>query len=254
MSKIHKKTGLTCMLCDESLEKYNIIFHKTRRQTHALCLDCGISYLKPITSQSIKNIQKNIREKVDDVKCPGSIHCDSRNLCKHIIKLSKIIIPNEYEISNDIFKINYVMKNLNTYICPQTTCGYIIEVDLEYVSNNIICNSCFTTWCRNCLISPYHNDKSCIEVEAENNNSENGKLISELNKNGKLKFCPQCRIPCIKHNGCNKMICISCNINWCWICEKTNINYDHYTINGIGECKGNLWKGTDENGNDLPNN
>ena len=32
MSKIHKKTGSVCMICDEEIGNDGILFHKTRRQ------------------------------------------------------------------------------------------------------------------------------------------------------------------------------------------------------------------------------
>jgi hypothetical protein len=201
MSKLHIKSGSKCMLCDESLSTYFIMFHKTRRQTHSLCMDCSIGYLKPIIAQHTNNIRKNILNGMDIIKCPGSIHCSRRNLCKHTTQLSKLVIPT-CEISLDVFRILYVLQTDNTYICPNITCGQVVEVDRNYNSDNLLCNECNTSWCRNCIISPYHNGKSCIEVEAENNNTENGKLIHDMNRKGKLKFCPRCRSPCIKHNGC----------------------------------------------------
>jgi hypothetical protein len=135
-------------------------------------------------------------------------------------------------------------------MCPEITCGQIVDVDVDYLSDNINCNGgCNISWCRNCMVSPYHNGKSCIEVECENRNTDNGKLISDLKRNGKLKFCPQCKAPCIKNSGCNKMLCISCGIKWCWICVESNVDYDHYNSGGVGRCNGKLWEGVDENGN-----
>ena len=203
MSKIHKKTGLNCIICDESLTKDNsITFHKTRRQTHSLCIDCGVGYISPILIQAIKNIRKNIRKGVDKIKCPGSIHGEYRNICKCITTFSSLTMP-ESKISLDIFRLNYVLQTPNVYICPEMNCGQLVEVDHEYNGNNLVCyGGCMTSWCRDCLISPYHNGKSCIEAESENNNTENGRLIFELKNQGKLKFCPMCRSPCIKDNGC----------------------------------------------------
>ena len=203
MSKIHKKTGSTCIICDESLTKDNsITFHKTRRQTHSLCLDCGVEYLSPILIQATKNVRKNMRKGVDKIKCPGSIHGEHRNICKYITTFSSLHIP-ESKISLDVFRLNYVLQTPNVYICPDINCGQLVDIDHEYNGNNLICyGGCMTSWCRHCLISPYHNGKSCIEAEAENNNTENGKLIFELKNQGKLKFCPICRSPCIKDNGC----------------------------------------------------
>jgi hypothetical protein len=253
MSKLHKKTGSACLICDESLTKeYCIIFHKTRRQTHSLCLDCGIGYLKPIIVQATNNIRKNIYNGSNVIKCPGSIHCEHRNLCKHTTTFCSLVIP-KCDISMDVFKLQYVILTPNAYICPEMKCGQVVNVDPYYTDNNLVCHDgCLTSWCRNCLISPYHNHKSCIEVEAENKNTENGKLIWDLKQKGELKFCPQCRAPCIKNNGCNKMLCTFCNVKWCWICKDSDIDYDHYNFGGVGDCKGKLWQGVDINGNAIP--
>ena len=121
----------------------------------------------------------------------------------------------------------------------------IVEVDSEYVGSNFVCHGgCQMSWCRHCLISPFHKGKSCIEVEAESKNTENGKIIWELKMEGKLKFCPCCRVPCIKNNGCNKMICAYCNKKWCWLCRTLNIDYSHFS-DIVGGCAGKLWKGVD---------
>jgi hypothetical protein len=255
MSKLHKKTGSMCMICDELLiNEKSIVLHKTRRQTHSLCMDCGVGYLKPVLVQAANNIRKNLLNGAESIKCPGSIHCEHRNLCNHISSLLELVVP-ECEISLDVFRLTYVLTHKNAYICPEMKCGYIVDVDTYYVGNNLVCHGgCQTSWCRNCLVSPYHKGKSCIEVEADNKNTDNGKLIWELKRNGKLKFCPQCKVPCIKHNGCNKMSCAVCNHKWCWICLETNIDYAHYNTGGGGACNGLLWEGVDENGNALPDN
>jgi hypothetical protein len=251
MSKIHKKSGYACMVCEEKSEN-NIVFHKTRRQTHSLCLDCAIGYLTPIISQSTDNVRNNIRRGSDMIKCPGSVTGHTRNQCKHMININTINIP-QCELSLDLFRLIYVLKTDNTYLCPVSKCGGVVEVDPDYIGNNLICHGgCNSSWCRNCLISPFHVGKSCIEVEAESKNTENGKMIWELKNKGKLKFCPCCKAPCIKNNGCNKMLCTVCNSKWCWLCKEIDIEYDHYNTSITGGCTGKLWEGVDENGNALP--
>ncbi len=251
MSKLHKKTGSTCMICDEKPDK-SIIFHKTRRQTHMMCLDCGIGYLKPIITIATNNVRKNIRVDSGIIRCPGSVKGQTRNMCKHVIELGNLEVP-DCEISIDIFRLIYVIQNDNSYICPESKCGQVVEVDSEYIGNQIVCQGgCMASWCIHCMVSPFHTGKSCIEVEAESMNTENGKMIWELKTKGKLKFCPCCRSPCIKNDGCNKMVCASCHKNWCWLCLSPNIDYNHYNSSNVGQCTGKLWQGVDVNGNALP--
>ena len=248
MSKIHTKTGSNCILCDENYTN-GIIFHKTRRQTHGVCIECGVGYLRPLIKQKCNNIRKNIREN-DVFKCPGSYHGQHRNQCKHNCKLSGINIP-ECEISLDIFRLVYTLSSNTVVMCPEEKCGQVMDID-DYDNNKIKCASgCQTTWCKLCLAQSYHDGKSCIEHELDNNNSENGKFINIMRRNGHLKLCPQCKAPTFKHNGCNKMVCSVCNIKWCWLCEKVGIDYDHYNDQNLGVCTGRLWEGVDENGNAI---
>lgn len=200
MSKIHKKTGSVCMICDEPYEK-SIMFHKTRRQTHVLCLDCGIGYLKPILRMACNNVRKNIRNGAANIRCPGAYHSASRNQCKHVVNIKDLKIP-YCEISMDIFRLTYTLSSQHIYMCPEEKCGQVIEVDPTFNGNMLKCLECGITWCRACLAQPFHTGKSCIEYEAENKNTENGKFILEMKRKGKLKFCPQCRAATFKNNGC----------------------------------------------------
>ena len=242
MSKLHKKTGSICMICDEKNE-INILLHKTRRQTHVLCVDCIVGYLKPIIDKKINKIRTSLVVS-STFKCPGTINGYTRNMCKHDIDFKNIVIP-ECDLSLDLFRLLYILKNNNVYVCPDINCGNLVEVDTHYIDNSIICYECKLKWCRMCFVSPYHEGKSCIEVEMENNNSENGKMICKLNEEGKLKFCPCCRTPCIKNDGCNKMVCTLCEKKWCWLCLSIDVDYDHYNTTRIGSCSGKLWEGVD---------
>ena len=249
MSKIHKKTLSTCIVCDESYEK-GCVLHKTRRQTHSMCLDCIVGYLKPVLRRSCNNVRKNIRNNVGYFKCPGTYHCESRNQCKNNIHIGKIKVP-DCDISLDIFRLVYVLNTPTAYMCPEEKCGQVIDVDEEYMYHNLQCNDCKLTWCRQCMVSPYHEGKSCVEYEVENSSSENSQYIRDMNKKGLLKFCPTCRAPTYKNTGCNKMICFSCGSRWCWLCCASDIDYDHYNINNKGRCVGKLWEGVDEDGNAI---
>jgi len=249
--KLHKKTGSQCIVCDEKFENEKFVkLHKTRRQTHSLCINCAVGYLTPVFKIAKNNIRKNIRNNIGMFKCPGTYHSESRNACKTIIDLKKLKIPDE-NLSMDLFRINYVMDNEHAYMCPNEDCGNIVDVDKEYTDNQLLCIMCNTTWCKNCVIFPYHKDKSCLEYESEMKNTENGKLIWKLKQKGELKFCPQCKTPIKKGDGCNRITCSQCKASWCWLCDKLNIEYDHYNEKNTTKCVGKLWEGVDEFGNAL---
>ena len=62
MSSIHDKTKRICMCCNDT-NTFIIILHKTRRQTHGLCIDCAESYINPITGQpNFVLISEHIRD------------------------------------------------------------------------------------------------------------------------------------------------------------------------------------------------
>lgn len=243
MSKIHKKTGNTCLICDEKSELITI--HKTRRQTHVLCYHCFENYTQPFLNIMFDNLRRNIRRNIQMVKCPGSYHSALRNQCCHKFDITKLVIPEKLNIHTNIFRIKYILECPNTFLCPNKDCGNIVEVDIHYPGNNISCVICETNWCRQCLISPYHKNKSCLEHELAEQKGDNAKFILDMQAQNKLKLCPCCKSPIYRDGGCNKMACVSCGTKWCWICKKANITYTHF--NSDNTCSGRLWEGVDTN-------
>ena len=244
MSKLHKKTGAICMICGDTSNNL-ILLHKTRRQSHCLCEDCCVGYLKQILGLSICNLRKNIKTGADDIKCPGVVYGKHRNQCSHVVKLGDMIIPSSKLTEKTCYYIDIIILVLyfdNKYLCPKTDCYCITDVCSDYNGTHLICHDgCSISWCKNCLNSPYHVGKSCLEFEIENKKTETGEFIQNLKSQGKLKFCPQCRAASIKKGGCNKITC-RCSLKWCWLCEKSGIDYDHFRDGGQDRCSGKLWK------------
>jgi len=242
MAHLHTLTGSKCIICDE-ISKDKIIFHKTRRQTHSLCLDCTIHYLKPIIKKQLYNMKFNIRKHINILECPGSYTSLIRNKCKCYVDISNIKIPN-CSISDDFYKLQLLATNYCLVICQNDECKNIIDVDETYASYKISCiGGCNLDWCKYCLVSPFHENKTCLEHELEiHKNDDNITYLFELQEKGTLKYCPTCRTPCLKNNGCNKVICELCGNIWCWLCMEINIDYIHYNSN-TSLCNGKLWEG-----------
>lgn len=241
MSKIHTKTGKSCLICtDETID--GLILHKSRRQTHAMCGDCAKGYLNPIIKRLTDNLRKNIRHKINILKCPGSYRGEQRNLCRCEVDITKLDINPKWDMYTDIFRIKFTLESNNRYVCPERKCGNIVETHPQDDNNRIDCSECKTNWCKVCLSQPYHIGMSCIENESKENKTENGKYIWSLRTSGKLKFCPRCRAATLKNGGCNKMICESCDLKWCWLCNSQDIDYDHYNANSGTNCGDRLWE------------
>ena len=178
---------------------------------------------------------------MDKIKCPGSVYGAHKNMCEKYINIRHIKSKKHSEIDTYIFRILYTLDNPNCFICPNNKCGNIVETNLFSFSTFISCKECNITWCRNCCVTPFHENLSCIEYDLTKHDSKNSKYILELYKENKLKFCPQCKIPIIKNKGCNKIVCENCNMKWCWLCEKMNIDYSHYNIKNNTKCANKLW-------------
>tara|TARA_B100000902_G_C27203153_1_gene860169 strand:+ start:412 stop:1176 length:765 start_codon:yes stop_codon:yes gene_type:complete len=241
-----------CICCSEEVTK-SIILHKTRRQVHQLCYDCAEGYLSPI----IKKMTHNIRRKhhIDknnlSFKCSGTYHGEMRNRCEKNIHINCINfkVNDDFPLYTDILRIQTILNFPNTVICINENCGNVIETDPQ--SKIISCTECNLTWCAYCLTQPYHEGLSCLEYDLKNENTEDIKYIRTMKENGTLKFCPVCHVATIKEKnnegtdiGCNKIICTSCGVKWCWLCRKQNIDYDHFNQNSKEPCSNKLWLGT----------
>lgn len=147
------------------------------------------------------------------------------------------------DLATMIFRIKYVLDDPNRHICPNRQCGMVI--DSEPHIQHIICDNCETSFCRNCNVSPYHKNMSCLTYESSQSETEDGKYKWNLYREGDLKDCPECFAPTLKRSGCNKMWCERCNTKWCWICREADIDYSHFNNTGTGNCSGRLWEGTE---------
>jgi len=221
-----------------------IVLHKTRGQIHALCTVLIQGYLAGIRTIRADKLRRNMRKDITLLRSPGNYHGTGRNQCTHSVDLMTISVPDTLPIHTDIFRVKYVIQSPITFFCPNKECGNVVDVDPLYESNCLLCAYCDTKWCRQCLVTPYHDGKSCIEHEVESKQDQNAVFIWEMNRQGKVKFCPTCKSPIFRDGGCNKMICKSCHTKFCWICRTTGIDYDHYS--GDSDCANKLWEGTGE--------
>ena len=248
--KIHRQTAASCPVCMEGIVGEGIVLHKTKRQTHRLCLECGTSYLTPLVAALTRNIGQNIRHKAAIVRCTGTNHGALRNQCSYDIDIRTIVIPSGTQLSTDVFRLTYALENENIHVCVNPECGELVESVPN--TNVAACPTCSSRWCHRCLSTPYHEGMSCLEHEAIESNTETGKFLLEKKAKGDLKFCPQCRTPTEKVRningefvGCNKIVCGNCNMRWCWLCQATDVDYSHYDPANPSSCSNRLWEGVD---------
>jgi TRIAD3 protein (E3 ubiquitin-protein ligase RNF216) len=88
-------------------------------------------------------------------------------------------------------------------------------------------SECLKETCRYCKEDwSEHFGKPCHEVEKQSD-VKYRLTIEEQMTEAKIRRCPKCNTQFFKEEGCNKMTC-RCQTTMCYICRKTNIDYDHY--------------------------
>lgn len=240
-------TSRSCLVCtspyDGAFNKdtYNekdeetvlsILLHKTRRQTHSLCVECFRHYV-------LEELKKNEKERRFHffIQCPGNMNGLIRNQCKHeinIISMDKIL--RTFSDINDQVGRLYILSNKGSSYCPSKQCGNIVIVPDG--TNECECHECSSTWCFLCNISPYHSNLTCGQYRINQDNSTEGQKIKELINEGKIKLCPKCNHGTMKNEGCNKITCIVCNSHFCWLCGIGIEGYDHFRT---GKCSDRLF-------------
>lgn len=230
MKKYRLESSKECAICLESITE-GILLHKTQRQTHKLCLDCGEAYL-------LSKLNENFEEKkyVHTITCSGTFNGQKRNSCKKELDVTQLKIPDSIE------SIHILIAKITAFTMPGATCC------LSGVCNNVIlvpegidiinCDACQLTWCRKCNVSPYHTKMSCNQYKIMNDNSTEGQYIKKMIEEGKIKLCKGCNHAIERNQGCNKMTCSKCKTTMCWICSESGIDYSHFSS---GPCSQKLW-------------
>lgn len=273
-NKFSRRKNTKCYICyeeyytDIKCPKNNnkVILHKTCRQTHAVCLECFISYILI----AIRNRKYKIEDDSVKVLCFGKyISNSNRNKpCNYYFDIYRSIILSNLryirEYNNILATVSRVLKasysNVTSCINeyepnPCLILSYIHSdhLDMKYQNrynqktypNKIICK-CGVDFCYKCKVNPYHNDVNCDDMRVLNkmeqflDTSSYKQLEIEFNNN-KIKCCPSCNYLIEKNNGCNKMVCENCKISFCWLCLVSPIDYPHFNSLGINKCSNKLW-------------
>lgn len=255
--KFHTINKNYCLGCGDNLEEDQtfIVLHKTRRQSHGLCSECLIVYLRG-------EIRDKLAEKHPDpfITCCGNIKkksvCTERinlipyatqtqlsrredNLLDSIMK----VVESDKNLRHD-FMIWYCMTDPNSKMCPWDNCQNII-LDLSNDMKIINCPYCNRDFCRQCNVFPAHTGR--CDMSAAINllyAGPSGDFFKGLIESGKAKLCPNCSCIIEKTNGCNHMKCQKCNEHFCWRCGDSissdyMIHYD--SVTGVESCRGRLF-------------
>ncbi|ETV84843.1 hypothetical protein, variant [Aphanomyces astaci] len=106
-------------------------------------------------------------------------------------------------------KFKFNKEHANARECP-----HCHHVQVSAAANpTISCDACRQVYCFS--HSNAHPGMSCADYEKARRAEDklNHAKISQI-----AKFCPGCKSPVEKSGGCNQMKCITCGINFCWLC------------------------------------
>ncbi|XP_033211656.1 E3 ubiquitin-protein ligase RNF14-like isoform X2 [Belonocnema kinseyi] len=225
---------------------------------HVFCRNCLEQYLNSKINQG----------SVSRISCPKS-DCGRKIEYKEIQDICREEIFAKFEGL-------LLRKTINTMKdavpCARKICQY--PVIRENVDDNLAtCANCRYSFCVFCR-KGYHGVSPCEMSREETkklineyqNASNQGKKLLEL-KHGKkqieivverhltkeyleenAKPCPNCFSQTTKIQGCNKMTCVYCESNFCWLCGvliELADPYQHFveTKNGTNACGGKLFDG-----------
>jgi hypothetical protein len=236
-----------CSICEDEgggSEGGLIEFHRTRRHIHLYCQACLAQYMREPLLQSLHLLNKHIFTNID-IKCPGDVFCSRLDNRCSFRKISFLAIYNKLAATQQLHNHTLLTAVVRRCRDPAAyrvccTCHTLQAVDALIRSSSSPssrqCPDCNNTWCDVCGVSPYHeNYQSCTELDLANNQA-----LKKLYNSGILKFCPKCRTLVEKDGGCSKCVCRECGVKWCWRCEETDIDYDHYSKKD-SPCQDRLW-------------
>lgn len=152
-----------CILCKKDTGKKYLYIHKTKKYTHVLCLSCSGTYINKVLDEVIDNIlERDDRTWDGNIKCPYMY--SHNNQCNCTIYMNRCNIDS---LTKKYYKIMYIIKNNNAYLCPQKNCLSIIELLRKHSGNKISCYNCDTSLC-----SPFREDIEYKEVSGLKDDSE----------------------------------------------------------------------------------
>ena len=160
-----------------------------------------------------------------EVKCP---HIDDHGSCKFIIQQLEIrkIVP------QDVFD-KYLEKSLklfkgtlgaDAYHCKTPDCNGFVEVNKDL--RGFMCPACKAVNCIGC--KAIHTGKNCLEYQDEVNpdgkrnreDEQSEAAIKNLISADQALYCPGCGIPVMKDDGCDYIVCTTCQLGICWRMKK----------------------------------
>lgn len=217
-----KALNFECPICCDSYSVEYIF--RWGKCTHGTCRDCAHDHI----SHSMENSQL-------PVKCPS---CDQKNPnVLHNNRVFEVLNSDERALflQKERHLLGKTLENLHQCVTPD--CKGMAQ--MENGVTHFICPVCSDQWCTRCE-AKWHDGITCGQYnEWKRENAQADNLTDALIAGGgAFQRCPRCKNGCERIDGCAKLTCPQCNINFCLRCGKdiTAEGYNHFG----GTCR--LWE------------
>lgn len=201
---IENVEAFECAICYGDIDVGQGVILKNCR--HSFCKECLI--------ESIKHSDEYV------VKCPG-------DECELTVQEREIrgLVPAELfdQHLEKSLKL-YEGTTENAYHCKTPDCRGFIEIDKNL--QGFMCFVCKRVNCIGCKV--IHHGKNCQEYQDTINpdgknqreNAASEKLIRKMVDDTAAMYCPRCKIPVMKDDGCDFITCLTCKLGICWVTKK----------------------------------
>ncbi|XP_054008355.1 E3 ubiquitin-protein ligase RNF14-like [Hylaeus anthracinus] len=250
-----EKNYSMCTICFEEFRGKECI--KLETCSHIYCKNCMQKYITITINEGT----------IGDITCPSS-NCnfsiafnDIKDLCPDLFSKYESLL------------LQITLKSMNDVIfCPRISCQCPLVLNTD--DTLAICSKCDYAFCIYCY-KVYHGVEPCFTIsrgikklieDYKNANNDQKQLLRKkygrqqiqrvvenhlakeyLKKNAKT--CPNCQTMIVKIDGCNKMRCIHCKADFCWLCGThiTSKNpYEHF-LSLNNSCYRRLFEISEEN-------
>ena len=119
--------------------------------------------------------------------------------------------------------------------CPMKDCDGIGMLDKLAESSFFECPKCSIKSCHQCKVE-FHVSFTCKQYQSWKLEMNDEDAKSNKWKNENTKPCPQCKSPIEKKDGCSHVLCVTCNVEFCYECLQK------YTPGHIRDFHPDLWR------------
>ena len=195
------------MECEVCLEKVSVNDRIKLECDHIICREC-------LKDSFVSNIDDRL-----EISCPG-VGCNNLFSFEFILK---ILTKEKYRSSycRNLVQ-SYIDSKPDTIWCPGIDCDLAFKLNkpkhlMKPSEHKRQCSKGHSS-CLNCQ-QPWHAPLDCAMLKKWlkkcRDDSETANWIV-----ANTKECPHCHTSVEKNGGCNRMTCMACKGEWCWICEE----------------------------------